>query len=328
MHSLHPNARTTPFVRGEIARSLEPSGVLARRFGVSTETIRKWRKRGPADCQDRSARPHKLPWKATNEERAVVCALRRATGFPLDDLTFVVTHFLPHLNRDAVYRILKAEGLNRLPPAHQRQRESGTFQDYDLGFVHMDIKHLPKLETANGERRKRYLYVAIDRASRWVHLAVQDDEGTGSAIAFLNEVACAAPFQITHVLTDRGSCFTAEAFEAACGKLKIQHRKTRPYTPQTNGMAERFNGRVEREVLGITVHSHADLETLLKGFNQAYNRRRQRVLGGASPEQVVQQRLALKPELANPRAKPPDPDALSQALRVVAAAKDVSHPDR
>jgi transposase len=209
MHSIHPNARTTPFVRGEIARSLEPSGVLARRFGVSTETIRKWRKRGPADCQDRSARPHKLPWKATNEERAVVCALRRATGFPLDDLTFVVTHFLPHLNRDAVYRILKAEGLNRLPPAHQRQRESGTFQDYDLGFVHMDIKPLPKLETANGERRKRYLYVAIDRASRWVHLAVQDDEGTGSAIAFLNEVACAAPFQITHVLTDRGSCFTA-----------------------------------------------------------------------------------------------------------------------
>jgi transposase-like protein len=71
----------------------------------------------------------------------------------------------------------------------------------------MDIKPLPKLETANGERRKRYLYVAIDRASRWVHLAVQDDEGTGSAIAFLNEVACAAPFQITHVLTDRGSCF-------------------------------------------------------------------------------------------------------------------------
>ena len=47
----------------------------------------------------------------------MVCALRRATGFPLDDLTFVVTHFLPHLNRDAVYRILKAEGLGRLPPA-------------------------------------------------------------------------------------------------------------------------------------------------------------------------------------------------------------------
>ena len=109
MHAIHPKARTTPAVRAEIARSCEPTGVLAQRFGVSTETIRKGRKRGPDDCQDRSARPHTLPWKASEEERAIVCALRRATGFPLDDLTFVVTHFLPHLNQDAVYRILKAE---------------------------------------------------------------------------------------------------------------------------------------------------------------------------------------------------------------------------
>jgi transposase InsO family protein len=327
MHSIHPNARTTPAVRAEIARSSEPSGELAKRYGVSTETIRKWRTRGPTDCQDRSARPHKLPWKATEEERAIVCALRQATGFPLDDLTFVVSHFLPHLNRDAVYRILKAEGLNRLPPAPQRRRESGTFHDYDLGFVHMDIKHLPKLQTTNGERRKRYLYVAIDRCSRWVHLAVLDDELTGSAIAFLKEAIHAAPFKITHVLTDRGSCFTAEGFETTCRQLKVQHRKTRPYTPQTNGLAERFNGRVQREVLGITINSHRDLKTLLQGFNQAYNRRRQRVLQGTSPEQVVQQRLALRPELANPRFKPPDPNALPQALQVVAAAKEASQPD-
>jgi transposase InsO family protein len=114
----------------------------------------------------------------------------------------------------------------------------------------MDIKHLPKLRTANGESRKRSLSVAIDRCSRWVHLAVKDDELTGSAIAFLNEAIGAAPFKITHVLTDRGSCFTADGFEAACRKLKVEHRKTKPYTPQTNGLAERFNGRVQREVLG------------------------------------------------------------------------------
>jgi transposase InsO family protein len=327
MHSIHPNARTTPAVRAEIARSSEPSGVLARRYGVSAETIRKWRKRGPSDCQDRSARPHKLPWKASEEERTIVCALRQATGFPLDDLTFVVTHFLPHLNRDAVYRILKAEGLNRLPPAPQRRRESGTFKEYDLGFIHIDIKHLPKLQDSEGKTCKRFLYVAIDRCSRWVHLAVFDDELTASAIAFLKAAIDAAPFQVTHVLTDRGSCFTAEAFEAACRQLKVQHRKTKPYTPQTNGLVERFNGRVQHEVLGITVHSHRDLEALLKGFNQAYNKRRQRVLGGTSPEQVVQQRLVLRPELANPSAKPPDPDALPQALQVVAAASEVSQPN-
>jgi transposase len=208
MLSLHPQARTTPAVRQEIARSSEPTGVLARRFSVSTETILKWRKRGVQDCQDHSSRPHKLPWKATDEERAIVCALRQATGFPLDDLTFIVTHFLPHLNRDAVYRILKAEGLGRLPPAQQRKRKIGTFKDYDLGFIHIDIKHLPKLETANGERRKRFLYVAIDRCSRWVHLAVKDDELTTSAVAFLKEALRAFPFKVTHVLTDRGSCFT------------------------------------------------------------------------------------------------------------------------
>lgn len=108
MLAIHPNAHTTPAVRAEIARSVEPSGVLAKRYGVSAETIRKWRKRGPDDCQDRSARPHKLPWKASDEERAIVRALRRAASVPLDDLTFIVCHFLPHLNRDAVYRILRA----------------------------------------------------------------------------------------------------------------------------------------------------------------------------------------------------------------------------
>src|ERR1044072_5796555 len=135
MPTIHPKARTHPSVRTEIARSREPSGVLAQRYSVSTETIRKWRKRGPADCQDRSSRPHKLPWKATEEERAIVCALRRATGFPLDDLTFVVTHFLPHRNRHAIYRILKAEGLGRLTGPRRPRKPDGTFKTYDLGFV-------------------------------------------------------------------------------------------------------------------------------------------------------------------------------------------------
>jgi transposase len=323
MPTIHPKARTTPAVRAEIARSREPTGILAQRYGVSTETIRKWRKRGPVDCQDHSSRPHKLPWKASEEERAIVCALRRATGFPLDDLTFVVTHFLPHLNRDAVYRILKAEGLGRLPPASRARKPNGTFKEYDLGFVHVDVKHLPKLRTSNGESRKRYLYVAIDRASRFVHLAVKDDETTASAVAFLKEAVQAFPFQVTHVLTDRGSCFTADGFERACQKLGVEHRTTRPYTPRTNGMVERCNGRVQREVLGITVASHQDLDTLLRGFNQAYNARRQRVLKGRSPERVVQERLGAVPTRANSSHDPPlDPCIPPKALQVIGPSGD------
>jgi transposase InsO family protein len=325
---LPPNT-ASPGRRTRSRCSGESTSDLARRFGVSTETIRKWRKRGPQDCLDHSARPHKLPWKATDEERAVVCALRRATNFALDDLTFVVSHFLPHLNRDSVWRILRAEGLSRRPPPPSSgpKRGQGRFRDYDLGFIHIDIKHLPKLQTTNGERRKRYLYVAIDRRSRSVHLAVKDDETTKSAIAFLREAAAAFPFRLTHVLTDNGSCFTP-AFARACTELGAEYRHTKPYSPQTNGMVERFNGRVGSEVLGITIYSHHDLEQLLRGFNAAYNARRQRVLDGKTPDQVVAERLRARRKLA--RAKPEGragPEDIAKARLVAEAAKEVSQPD-
>ena len=329
MLHIHPNARTTPATRAEIARSVDSSAIVAQRYGVSAETVRKWRKRGVADCLDRSARPHQLPWKATEEDRAIVCSLRRATNSPLDDLTFVVTHFLPHLTRDSIWRILKAEGLNRRqkPFSDRPAKGQGTFRDYDLGFVHIDIKHLPKLQTSKGERRKRFLFVAIDRCSRSVHLAVKDDETKRSAIAFLREAAAAFPFRLTHVLTDNGSCFTP-AFAKACADLKAQHRHTKPRTPQTNGMVERFNGRIASEVLDINIYSHRALEQLLRGFNQAYNARRQRVLDGKTPNQVVAERLTARPRRANPaphgQASPCD---VTKARLIAEAAKEVSQPD-
>jgi transposase InsO family protein/transposase-like protein len=328
MPVIHANARTTPVVRAEIARSTERSGILAQRYGVSTETIRKWRRRGVEACQDRSTRPHKLPWKTTEEERAVVCELRKATGFPLDDLTFVVARFMPHLSRGHVHRILKAAGLNRLPKPAPETRTFQKFKDYELGFVHVDIKHLPKLRTADGEIRKRYLYVAIDRCSRSVHLAVKDDQTEASAVAFLEEAIAAFPFQVTHLLTDRGSCFTADRFEEVCRDLGVEHRKTKPYTPKTNGMVERFNGRVQRNVLGILVSSHRELEHLLAGFQMAYNGRPQRVLNGRSPNQAVRERLAADPALANPgHRSTADPKTRERAMKVIESANELSDPD-
>lgn len=180
-------------------------------------------------------------------------------------------------------------------------RGQGTFHDDDFGFVHIDIKHLPKLQTTDGERPKRYLFVAIDRRSRSVHLAVKDNETEASAIAFLREAAAAFPFQLTHVLTDNGSCLTP-AFAKACTELDAGYRHTKPRTPQTNGMVERFNGRGGSEVLGITTYSHRALEQPLRGFNAAYNDRRQRVLGGQTPNQVVAERLDAQPPLARAAA--------------------------
>ena len=88
-------------------------------------------------------------------------------------------------------------------------------------------------------------------------------------------------------------------------------------------MAERFNGRVGSEVLGITVYSHAQLERLLRGFNAAYNARRQRVLDGKTPDQVVAERLRSRRRLARPRPE----GAAADARLIAEAGNDVSPPD-
>ena len=92
-------------------------------------------------------------------------------------------------------------------------------------------------------------------------------------------------------------------------------------------MVERFNGRVQWEVLGIMIYSHANPEIVLRGFNAAYNSRRQRVLKVFSPEMVLRQRLEADPALANPTYRPPSPNLIKRALRIIADAKEVSHPD-
>ena len=188
---------------------------------------------------------------------------------------------------------------------------------------------MPKLRTADGEIRKRYLYVAIDRCSRFVFLAVYDAENAANAVDFLAKARKAFPFRITHILTDRGSCFSADAFESACSSVKVAHRTTKAYTPQTNGMVERFNGRIASEVLGINIAGHVDLEVLLTGFNYAYNRRRQRVLNGLSPIDRVDERLKLNDRLGNKLYRPTanQDNLFNEVDRVLYYANEVSQPD-
>jgi transposase InsO family protein len=146
-------------------------------------------------------------------------------------------------------------------------------------------------------------------------------------MAFLREAAAAFPFRLRHVLPDNGSCFTP-AFAQACAQLGAKYRPTKPYTPQTNGMVERFHRRVSSEVLGITLYSHRNLEQLLRGFNAAYNARRQRVLGGKTPNQVVAERLQVRRPLVHTKTHGrAGPDAIGKARLIVASAKEVSQPD-
>lgn len=136
----------------------------------------------------------------------------------------MLRHFLPHLNRDSVYRVLKSEGLNQRPPkpTSAPAKGQGRFRAYDLDFIHIDIKHLPKPRTADRQLRKRFLYVTIDRCSRFVFLAVYDAENAANAVNFLAKARTAFPFRIIHILTDRGSCFTADDFERTCTERGTQ----------------------------------------------------------------------------------------------------------
>jgi transposase InsO family protein len=108
---------------------------------------------------------------------------------------------------------------------------------------------------------------------------VKEDETEKSAIAFRREAASAFPFRLTPVLTDHGSCFPP-AFAQVWAELGAEYRPSKPYTPQTNGMVERFHGRVSSEVLGITIYSHRALEPLRRRLNAASHTRRPRVLDG------------------------------------------------
>jgi len=129
------------------------------------------------------------------------------------------------------------------------------------------------------------------------------------------------------VPTDNASCFTP-AFAKACAELGAHDRHTRPGTPQTNGMVERFNGRSSSEVLGINITSHRALEQLPRGFNTAYNARRQRVPDGRTPNQLVAEPLKAKPELANPASHGrAGPCHATKARLIADAAKEVPQPD-
>jgi hypothetical protein len=208
-----------------IARSAEPTGELARRHGSAPRPSAQWRRRGAADCRDRSSRPRKLPWKASEEERAVVCELRRATGFPLDDLTFVVAHFLPHLDRDNVYRILRAAGLSRRPaprpPGGGAAKFGSTSSASSTGR-----EALPKLRHRRGEWRKRFCSWPSTAARAW-STGGQGRRDEASARAFLERRSrpsrsgsrtCSRPRRLLH----------RRGLREGLREHGVEHRRTRP----------------------------------------------------------------------------------------------------
>ncbi len=255
--NIHKNARLTPRGRAPLISRLERGEHredVATAMGVSTRTVHKWWRRyrdeGHAGLQDRSSRPNVSPNKTPVDVETKVIALRRERR---------IYHRIAAetgISRTTVGRILVRHGLNRwrdLEPAEPVRR----YERARPGeMIHLDIKKLGRFDKVGhritGDRtghRKRpgigweYVHVCIDDHSRLGRADIMPDEKKESAIAALKAAIvwyASLGIAVERVMTDNGACYRSKAFAKTCEALGLRHIFTKPYTPKTNGKAERF----------------------------------------------------------------------------------------
>jgi transposase InsO family protein len=259
----HKNAPWTAVSRERLARMVIHDGLTVRaaalRFSVSSKTAAKWlgryRQFGAAGLADRSSRPHHSPRQTDSLLLEEVLVLRRGhmPGYEIARRT--------GLSPASVSRILRRARLSRWrdlnpPPPIQRYEHAAPGD-----LVHLDIKGMTRFSDVSlrGDGRLRgkqkhpgflALHVAVDDHSRLAFTQMLPDQQAGTTIGFLH---AAREFFATHginvraLLTDNGSSYRSKQFQLTCQTLDIKHRRTRPYTPRTNGKAERFIQTALRE---------------------------------------------------------------------------------
>ncbi len=299
--NLHRNARTTPAIRQELRESTKSERELAREYHLNRATVRNWRRRD--NGQDASHRPHRLHATLSPVQEQVVVALRQTLLLPLDDLLAVTREFIhPAVSRSGLDRCLRRHGVSNLsaliPPPEGEAKPVKTFKDDAPGFVHVDVKYLPQMPD---EAAHQYLFVAIDRASRWVYVEIFPAKTAANARDFLQRLVEKAPFTIDKILTDNGKeftdrfCATGEReptgrhrFDQGCARHGIEHRLIAPRHPQTNGMVERFNGRIAEVLATTRFDSAQSLADTLTGYVRLYNHQiPQKALGHIAPIQAL-----------------------------------------
>ena len=255
--NMHQNARLTPKGREllieRVERGEHPHDVACA-MGVSIRTVYKWRRRfreeGLPGLQDRSSRPFNSPARTPETIEAQVIALRRQKR--IYDLIADQTG----LSRATVSRILMRHGLNRwrdLEPAEPVIRYE---REQPGEMLHMDIKKLGKFNRVGhritGDRHGQdstkgpgweFVHVSVDDHSRLAFSQVLESEKKECAMAFLKAAVAwykGLGITIERLMTDNGSCYRSKAFNKLCKRLGIKHIYTKPYTPKTNGKAERF----------------------------------------------------------------------------------------
>jgi len=298
---LHANATTTPKQRDYIQSSAATVAQLAQELGVSESTIRRWK--GRSSCQDRSHCPHNIRSNFSRTEEEIAVELRTRLGLSLDDILEVMRRGLrPDISRAGLHRCLKRHGVSaraRLP-----REEKQTFEPVPFGYVHVDLKHLTRLE-----RRPAYVFVAIERTTNFAHVEVIHKRDAQTVAACFERFLQAFGYPVHTVLSDNGSEFTdrfggakwhrrkkgtgRHAFDLVCKTHNITHKLTRPYRPQTNGKVERFNRRLSEAVAAVKPNgqnagrnrftTHQERNTFIQEFVDAYNKTRLRCLGYKAP---------------------------------------------
>jgi transposase InsO family protein len=265
---MHANARTTPRSRGDIVRMVLEEGqtlkAAAAAFSVCPKTVRKWieryRQEGPAGLRGRSSRPRCSPQRTSAPRREE--ALRwREQGLTYAEITRHIG-----LSEATLSRLLRAHRVGPLPAPPLRYERASPGE-----LLHLDIKKLGRIErlgrriTGNPRDHVRgagweCVHVCIDDHSRLAYAEMRPDEKKESAVAFLQ--AAVQHYQqlgvrVQRVMTDNGPCYKSAAFRKACLKLGLRHLRTQPYTPKTNGKAERFIQSSLREWAYAQPYTHS-----------------------------------------------------------------------
>lgn len=302
----HKNARLTAAGRALLVRRVlemnEPILGVATGMGVSERTVKKWlaryRREGERGLADRSSRPHRSPRAVSRTKRRQILKLRqqrRSSLYIAQELR------LPLSTVVLVQRRLGLNRLRRLDPAQPIVRYERA-QPGEL--LHLDVKKLGRIGSGGagrrlvtGQRRQgyrqaglgwEYLHVAIDDHSRVSYAELLPNERQTSATAFLTRAAAWFRQQgvrrIERVMTDNGSAYISNAFAAAVQALGARHLRTRPYTPRTNGKAERLIQTLLREWAYVRPYrSSATRSLALRPYLTYYNTQRSHTALGFQP---------------------------------------------
>jgi transposase InsO family protein len=263
--NLHRNARTTPVSRAEMVRRVlsegQPPKAVATAFGVEIKTVNKWVARfvaeGPAGLEDRSSRPRRLrePTLPQTVERIIALRRQRFTGQQIARQTGVSPATVSRILR--VAKLSRAKDLEPAAPVIRYERKAPG------EMIHLDIKKLGRFERPGhrvtgdrtGQSNNRgvgweFVHVCIDDHSRLAFSQIHPDETQHSAVPFLKAAVAyytGLGVTVSRVMTDNGSCYISDGFRKACADLGLKHIRTKPYTPKTNGKAERFIQTALRE---------------------------------------------------------------------------------